>query len=147
MPSLTQVFVDASFEHITSTDNALGLLAQFTEVLQRDALQQQLEGKWLVRSGVGGWRRAHPDFHAGVARVAGARAQPKTPPKPAPCPRAQVIFQHYARDLETVQAIYEANKHKPPLPRNAPPIVSGPPPPRTCGFKWTAARLLLRPGR
>lgn len=41
--------MDASFEHITSTDHALGLLAQFTEVLQRDALQQQLEGKWMVR--------------------------------------------------------------------------------------------------
>ena len=36
----------------------------------------------------------------------------------------QVIFQHYARDLDTVQGIYEANKHKPPVPRNAPPIVS-----------------------
>ena len=35
-----------------------------------------------------------------------------------------VIFQHYGRDLETVQATYEANKSKPPLPRNAPPIVS-----------------------
>jgi dynein heavy chain len=34
----------------------------------------------------------------------------------------QVIFQHYAKDLEAVQATYEAHKHKPPLPRNAPPI-------------------------
>jgi hypothetical protein len=41
-------------------------------------------------------------------------------------PALQVIFQHYARDLEAVQAAYEANKHKPPLPRNAPPIVSSP---------------------
>jgi dynein heavy chain, axonemal len=80
---LAQAFVDASFEHIVSTDHALELLAQFTEVLQRDALQQQLEGKWAV------------------------------------------IFQHYARDLEAVQAAYEANKSKPPLPRNAPPIVGG----------------------
>lgn len=43
-----QAFVDASFEHITSTDHALALLAQFSEVLQRDALQQQLEGKSMV---------------------------------------------------------------------------------------------------
>lgn len=49
MPLLIlQSFVDASFDHITSTDHALALLAQFTEVLQRDALQQQLEGKWMV---------------------------------------------------------------------------------------------------
>jgi len=75
--------VDASFDHITSTDHALALLAQFTEVLRRDALQQQLRCKWVV------------------------------------------IFQHYARDLEAVQATYEAHKHKPPLPRNAPPIVRG----------------------
>jgi dynein heavy chain len=34
-----------------------------------------------------------------------------------------VAFQHYARDLEAVQAAYETHKHKPPLPRNAPPIV------------------------
>lgn len=33
-----------------------------------------------------------------------------------------VIFQHYARDLEAVQAAYEEHKHRPPLPRNAPPI-------------------------
>ncbi|KIZ06068.1 Dynein gamma chain, flagellar outer arm [Monoraphidium neglectum] len=92
LDSQMQAFVDASFEHITSTDHALGLLAQFTEVLQRDALQQQLEGKWMV------------------------------------------IFQHYARDLEAVQAAYEANKHKPPLPRNAPPIAGN--------IMW--ARQLLR---
>jgi dynein heavy chain len=46
----------------------------------------------------------------------------------------QVIFQHYARDLEAVQAQYEAHKHKPPIPRNAPPI-SG-------NIMW--ARQLLR---
>jgi len=28
----------------------------------------------------------------------------------------------YARDLEAVQVQYEAHKHKPPVPRNAPPI-------------------------
>lgn len=44
----------------------------------------------------------------------------------------QVIFQHYARDLEVVQATYEAHKHKPPLPRNAPPIVSRPQPDCAC---------------
>jgi dynein heavy chain, axonemal len=34
----------------------------------------------------------------------------------------QVIFQHYVRDLEAVQVQYETYKHKPPVPRNAPPI-------------------------
>lgn len=33
----------------------------------------------------------------------------------------QVIFQHYARDLESVQAQYEAQKHNPPVPHNVPP--------------------------
>lgn len=33
----------------------------------------------------------------------------------------QVIFQHYARDLEAVQAQYEAQKHNPPVPHNVPP--------------------------
>ena len=51
----SQAFVDTSFDHITSTDHALGLLAQFTEVLQRDTLQQQLEGKWMVRGVQGAW--------------------------------------------------------------------------------------------
>jgi dynein heavy chain len=34
----------------------------------------------------------------------------------------QVIFQHYARDLEAVQAQYEAQKHSPPVPHNTPPV-------------------------
>jgi hypothetical protein len=61
-----------------------------------------------------------------------AAAPPPTRTRSTPRPRRpQVIFQHYARDLDAVQGIYEANKHKPPLPRNAPPIVSVParPPP------------------
>jgi hypothetical protein len=33
----------------------------------------------------------------------------------------QVIFQHYVRDLEAVQAQYEAQKHNPPVPHNVPP--------------------------
>jgi dynein heavy chain len=33
----------------------------------------------------------------------------------------QVIFQHYARDLDAVQAQYEAQKHNPPVPHNVPP--------------------------
>lgn len=33
----------------------------------------------------------------------------------------QVIFQHYARDLEAVQAQYELQKHNPPVPHNVPP--------------------------
>lgn len=33
----------------------------------------------------------------------------------------QVIFQHYARDLDAVQAQYEAQKHSPPVPHNVPP--------------------------
>ena len=40
--------MDASFDHISSTDHALALLAQFSEVLRRDALQQQLESQWTV---------------------------------------------------------------------------------------------------
>jgi hypothetical protein len=39
----------------------------------------------------------------------------------APPSPSQVIFQHYARDLEGVQAQYEAHKHAPPLPHNVPP--------------------------
>jgi hypothetical protein len=34
----------------------------------------------------------------------------------------QVIFHHYVKDLEAVQAQYEAFKHKPPVARNMPPI-------------------------
>lgn len=34
----------------------------------------------------------------------------------------QVIFHHYVKDLEAVQTQYETFKHKPPVPRNAPPI-------------------------
>lgn len=78
--AVLQAFINQSFENITSTDHALSLLAQFTSILRRDSLRQELESKY------------------------------------------QVIFQHYARDLEAVQAQYEANKHKPPVPRNAPPI-------------------------
>lgn len=33
----------------------------------------------------------------------------------------QVVFQHYARDLEAVQTQYEAQKHNPPVPHNVPP--------------------------
>lgn len=32
-----------------------------------------------------------------------------------------MIFQHYARDLDAVQAQYEAQKHNPPVPHNVPP--------------------------
>lgn len=34
----------------------------------------------------------------------------------------QVIFGNYARDLETVQKLYEKHKYEPPVPRNAPPV-------------------------
>lgn len=37
------------------------------------------------------------------------------------CLLLQVIFQHYARDLEAVQAQYEAQKHNLPVPHNVPP--------------------------
>jgi hypothetical protein len=47
-----QAFVDASFDNITSTDHALSLLAQFSAILQRDALKQELESKYQVRSAI-----------------------------------------------------------------------------------------------
>jgi hypothetical protein len=50
-----QAFVDASFENITSTDHALSLLAQFSAILQRDALKQELESKYQV----GTWGTGH----------------------------------------------------------------------------------------
>lgn len=42
-----QGFVNASFEHITSTEHALSLLQQFQAILQRDTLRQDLESKWV----------------------------------------------------------------------------------------------------
>lgn len=45
-----------------------------------------------------------------------------------------LIFQHYGRDLDTVQKIYEKHKYKPPVPRNAPPVAGN--------IMW--ARQLLR---
>lgn len=47
----------------------------------------------------------------------------------------QVIFQHYARDLEAVQVQYEAQKHNPPVPHNVPP---------TAGNIMWARQLLSR---
>ena len=46
----------------------------------------------------------------------------------------QLVFQSYARDLETVQSLYEKHKAAPPLPRNAPPVAGN--------IQW--ARQLLR---
>jgi len=43
-----QGFVNSSFENISSTDHALGLLLQFQSILQRDMLKQDLENKYLV---------------------------------------------------------------------------------------------------
>nr|Q39575.1 RecName: Full=Dynein gamma chain, flagellar outer arm [Chlamydomonas reinhardtii]7KZM_C Chain C, Dynein gamma chain, flagellar outer arm [Chlamydomonas reinhardtii]7KZN_C Chain C, Dynein gamma chain, flagellar outer arm [Chlamydomonas reinhardtii]7KZO_C Chain C, Dynein gamma chain, flagellar outer arm [Chlamydomonas reinhardtii]8GLV_AD Chain AD, Dynein gamma chain, flagellar outer arm [Chlamydomonas reinhardtii]8GLV_AX Chain AX, Dynein gamma chain, flagellar outer arm [Chlamydomonas reinhar len=43
-----QGFVNASFEHITSTEHALSLLAQFQAIMQRETLQQDLENKYMV---------------------------------------------------------------------------------------------------
>lgn len=55
-----QAFVNASFEHITSTEHALSLLQQFQAILQRETLRQDLESKcvrWrLCQQGVQcGW--------------------------------------------------------------------------------------------
>jgi hypothetical protein len=47
----------------------------------------------------------------------------------------QAIFQRYARDLEAVQAQYEAQKHAPPVPHNVPP---------TAGNIMWARHLLVR---
>jgi len=43
-----QAFVNSSFEHITSTEHAANLLAQFNAILQRDALKQELDSKHQV---------------------------------------------------------------------------------------------------
>lgn len=134
-PSLQRVhslqgFIDASFQHISSTDNALSLLAQFQALLQRDTLIQ-------VRCSAGpgfALGRIAPCFHGGV--TASTLLSHINPPSFSHTllhllhwfglqeldSKYNVIFAHYARDLEAVQAIYESQKSKPPLPRNAPPI-------------------------
>ena len=75
-----QELINKAFEKISSTESALTLLGQFTAVMRRDALKDDLDNKYVK------------------------------------------IFRNYADDLESVQKIYEKQKHAPPLPRNAPPI-------------------------
>ena len=43
-----QGFINASFENIMSTEHALGMLKQFQTILQRDSLQADLDGKYMV---------------------------------------------------------------------------------------------------
>lgn len=43
-----QVFINASFENISSTEHALNLLRQFQSILQRDSLKADLDDKYLV---------------------------------------------------------------------------------------------------
>lgn len=52
-----------------------------------------------------------------------------------------VIFQHYARDLEQVQALYEKHKASPPVPRNAPPVAGA----HCCPQHAAPSRCLLLP--
>ena len=75
-----QDLINKAFEKISSTESALTLLGQFTAVMRRDALKDDLDSKYVK------------------------------------------IFRNYAQDLESVQKLYEKQKHAPPLPRNAPPV-------------------------
>ena len=43
-----QDFINASFEHITSTEQALLLLRQFQSILQRESLKKDLDDKYMV---------------------------------------------------------------------------------------------------
>jgi len=43
-----QGFINASFENITSTEQALSLLRQFESILQRETLKSDLESKYTV---------------------------------------------------------------------------------------------------
>lgn len=43
-----QVFINSSFENITSTENALNLLKKFQSILQRDNLRADLDSKYMV---------------------------------------------------------------------------------------------------
>jgi len=48
LESSLQVFINSSFENITSTVNALGLLKKFQSILKRDNLKADLESKYMV---------------------------------------------------------------------------------------------------
>eukprot|EP00762_Andalucia_godoyi_P000483 ANDGO_03248.mRNA.1 Dynein gamma chain len=43
-----QVFINSSFENITSTENALALLKKFQSILQRENLRADLDSKYMV---------------------------------------------------------------------------------------------------
>jgi dynein heavy chain len=43
-----QTFIDASFENISSTEQALNMLRQFQSVLKRDSLKKDLDDKYVV---------------------------------------------------------------------------------------------------
>ena len=48
LESSLQVFINSSFENITSTENALALLKKFKLILNRDTLRSDLESKYMV---------------------------------------------------------------------------------------------------
>jgi dynein heavy chain len=48
LESSLQGFINASFEHISSTEHALSLLKQFQQILQRESLKDDLESKFMV---------------------------------------------------------------------------------------------------
>src|SRR5690606_10773757 len=43
-----QVFINTSFEYITSSEHALNLLKRFQSILQRESLRSELENKYSV---------------------------------------------------------------------------------------------------
>eukprot|EP00756_Hemistasia_phaeocysticola_P037128 Hpha_TRINITY_DN16680_c2_g14::TRINITY_DN16680_c2_g14_i1::g.182401::m.182401/K10408/DNAH; dynein heavy chain, axonemal len=48
LESSLQVFINSSFENITSTENALALLSKFKLILNRKSLRSDLESKYMV---------------------------------------------------------------------------------------------------
>ena len=75
-----QLFINQSFESITSIEHSLNMLKKFQTILQRDNLKSDLDDKF------------------------------------------NIIFQTYGQELESVQTLYERDKHSPPIPRNLPPV-------------------------
>jgi hypothetical protein len=145
----SQAFINTSFENITSTEHALSLLAQFNAILQRDKLKEELDAKYQVcvawKCSTAGClctllhrHAVHTTVHTSVWFCPLSILEPVSVPKQkitvAAMPSLhisvlhavvlllQVIFHHYVKDLEAVQAQYEAFKHKPPVARNMPPI-------------------------
>eukprot|EP00760_Papus_ankaliazontas_P006643 PhM_4_TR1311/c1_g1_i1/m.52782/K10408/DNAH; dynein heavy chain, axonemal len=83
LDSSLQVFINSSFENITSTENALAQLKKFQAILQTDSLRSDLDSKYMVIFHNYGLDlenvqklydrdRAHPPMVRNITHVAGA---------------------------------------------------------------------------